>query len=156
MADGILIGKDYLEFKTLIINFNMSNRQLFTIDKRDKVQISYVDDCLKIISDGTFLSGNIVVKINKDLSKYSTMKLKIKDVLNVQIQSGYEPRFGVMRQGITVNSNGGAFQNGFFASTVMKQGITEYTVNIGSFSGLYDIGIFGEFSATIVDIRLEE
>ena len=156
MANGILIGTNSLNFGIHTIIFSKANSQLFSIDKKANVQTSYVTDGLKIVSDGLFATGNIVVKINKNLSEYKTIKLIIKDIGNVQTQTGYEPRFGVIKQGINVNSNGGNLANNFYAATIIKKGITEYSVNIGSFDSAYDIGFIGEFSATIVKIILKK
>lgn len=156
MANGILVGSNSLDFGMQIIKFNLANNPLFSIDKGINVQIYYVAEGLKITSDGTFANGNIVVKINKNLSEYKTMKLIVKDIVMAQTQAGYEPRFGVIKEGINSKSNAGNFANSFYASTIIRQGITEYSVNIAGFASTYDIGFIGEFSAMVVEIRLKK
>lgn len=160
MANGVLIGLDYIEFRKKVIKFNEVNRHLFVIDKRDKVLISYIPDGLKTVSDCSAATGNIVVKTKMDLTKYSVMKLKLKNIGSVQTTPGYEPRFGVMStaDGPGVNSNSGAYQNGFSASIIIgpDKTITEYTLNIESFTGVRCVGFVGPFSATIVEFSFEQ
>lgn len=153
MAKGILNIRNQIKRNPNII-YNLRNKdKTFSITNKSAVSVQYNNDNVCITSVGLADANAIVcVKSFVDLTPYSKMTLTIGSP-NCQTQSGYEPRFGVMKDDTVVGKYGQPYYNSFISSLTLLNGKTVYTLDIQAQTGTRAIGIYGLINCYLFSVK---